>query len=165
MRAVLSRTHLATNPQDFLLPIFEAVSNAMHGIEAKFGEHDAGRKGEIRIHFSKPNDPNHLKITVTDNGVGLNDENYKSFKVLFSGFKLKAHGRGFGRFIAFKVFARAVYWSRFAFSDKQSLRSFRFDVAQDKEFSFLDDEPTFEHTGVSVVYDQPLTTWHDLIRE
>lgn len=165
MQAVLSRTHLSNSLQDFLLPVFEAVSNAMHGIEAKFGENEAARRGDIRIHFNRPNEPGHFKITVTDNGVGLNDENFKSFKTPFSGFKLKAHGRGFGRFMAFKVFARAVYWSRFEFFDAQTLRSFRFDIALDREFVFLTEEPSFSHTGVSVVYDQPLSNWHDLIRE
>jgi hypothetical protein len=46
MQAVLSRTHLSLTLHDFLLPVFEAVSNAMHGIEAKYGEKDAGERGK-----------------------------------------------------------------------------------------------------------------------
>ena len=38
MGAVLSRTHLQVNVHGFLLPIFEAISNAMHGVEERFGE-------------------------------------------------------------------------------------------------------------------------------
>lgn len=114
MQAVISRTHLALNLHDFLLPTFEAVSNAMHAIEALHGQ-DATQAGRIHIRFFNPNDPSKLKITVTDNGIGLNDENYKSFKTPYSGFKLKQHGRGFGRFVSFKVFARTVYRSRYSF--------------------------------------------------
>src|SRR6202521_701916 len=165
MQAVLSRTHLAQDLHHFLLPTFEAVSNAMHAIEAQYGEEEAGQQGQIRIHFINPKDPTKLKITVTDNGIGLNDANYKSFKTPFSGFKLKQHGRGFGRFIAFKVFSRIVYRSRYAFFTNRKSRSFQFDISRDKEFAYLGGAPEFDHTGLCVEYDQPLLLWHDLIRE
>lgn len=165
MQAVLSRTHLSITLHDFLLPVFEAVSNAMHGIEAKHGEKDASQLGRISISFDHPNDPKKLRITVTDNGIGLNDENYKSFKTPFSGYKLNTHGRGFGRFIAFKVFGRSLYFSRYEFFKDQKRRSFQFDLMRDKEFVILDEEPEFTGTGVGVIYDQPLPPWSDLIRE
>jgi sensor histidine kinase regulating citrate/malate metabolism len=114
MQAVLSRTHLANNLHGFLLPIFESISNAMDGIESRFGE-AAANKGEIKIKFSKPNDPNKILISVLDNGVGLTEDNYNSFRTPFSGYKLKLKGRGFGRFIAFKVFNRVLYSSRHKF--------------------------------------------------
>lgn len=125
MRAVLSRTHLALDLHHFLLPTFEAVSNAMHGIEEKFG-HEANQHGKIHIHFIHPNNPKKLKITVTDNGIGLNDDEYKSFRTPFSGHKLSKHGRGFGRFIAFKVFARTIYRSRYVFF--QTTKTARFNL-------------------------------------
>jgi hypothetical protein len=165
MQAVLSRTHLSLTLHDFLLPVFEAVSNAMHGIEAKYGEETASNVGRISITFLNPNDPHKLKISITDNGIGLNDENYKSFKTPFSGYKLKAHGRGFGRFMAFKVFARSIYLSRYEFFAEERIRSFQFDLLREKEFIFLEGTPSFAKTGVCVVYDQLLTPWHDLIRE
>jgi hypothetical protein len=165
MQAVLSRTHLSLTLHDFLLPVFEAVSNAMHGIEAKYGEDAAKNVGQISIKFLNPNDPHKLKISITDNGIGLNDENYQSFKTPFSGYKLKAHGRGFGRFMAFKVFGRSVYLSRYEFFAAEHIRSFQFDLHRDKEFIFLEDTPAFSETGVCVVYDQLMTSWHDLIRE
>ena len=164
MQAVLSRTHLAHDLHHFLLPTFEAVQNAMQGIEALYGE-DANQRGHIDIHFFRSNDPAQLKITITDNGIGLNDENYKSFKTPFSGYKLKQHGRGFGRFIAFKVFSRTVYRSRYTFFTDSKSRSFQFDITRDKELAFIDVPLGFDHTGVRVEYDQPLIPWHDLIRE
>lgn len=163
IKAVLERTHVSLTLHDFLLPTFEAVSNAMHSIEAKFGE-DSRRFGQVRILFTEPNNPLKLKISVSDNGIGLDEDNYRSFKTPFSGHKLKQHGRGFGRFIAFKVFARAVYWSRYAFFDQVIPRSFEFNVSREKEFSFLTTEPSFQETGVTVEYDQPLFPWHDLVR-
>jgi hypothetical protein len=163
MNAVLSRTHLQTNTHGFLLPIFEAISNAMHGVEEHFGD-QAQALGAIQVRFKQWTNPNKIVISVSDNGVGLTDDNYTSFKTPFSGHKLKQKGRGFGRFIAFKVFSRIVYHSRYAFFGKENLRSFRFDIGQDAEFLLLKDKPTFSGAGLSVVYDQPLTNWHDLIR-
>jgi hypothetical protein len=165
MKAVLSRTHLSLTRHDFLLPVFEAVSNAMHGIEARFGEKEASERGKITIKFENPNDPLRFKIAITDNGVGLNDDNYKSFKTPFSGYKLKAHGRGFGRFMAFKVFGRSIYFSRYEFFADRLTRSFQFDILRDKEFLLLEETPAFDETGVCVVYDHLLTPWHDLLRE
>jgi hypothetical protein len=136
----------------------------MHAIETCHGN-DAGQVGRVHVRFFNPNDPSKLKITVTDNGIGLNDENYKSFKTPFSGLKLKQHGRGFGRFISFKVFARTVYRSRYSFFTENKLRSFDFNVFRGKEFNYLDSPPEFQHTGLCVEYDQPLTQWHSLIRD
>jgi hypothetical protein len=137
----------------------------MHGIEAKYGEEKASSLGKIIIKFEHPNDPLKLKITISDNGVGLSDENYSSFKTPFSGYKLKAHGRGFGRFMAFKVFGRSVYLSRYEFFTDKQTRSFQFDILQKREFVFLDEAPAFDDTGVAVVYDQLLSPWHELVRE
>lgn len=163
MAAVLSRTHLSQNTHGFLLPIFEAISNSMHGIEARFGS-SASTNGLIEIHLSDLNDPTKLSIKIKDNGIGLTDENFKSFRIPFSGFKLKQKGRGFGRFIAFKVFSKILYYSRYEFFSDQGVRSFKFDVNNDKEFIFINKEPEFEGAGVCVEYAHPLLNWHELIR-
>jgi hypothetical protein len=56
MNAVLSRTHLQTNTHGFLLPIFEAISNAMHGVEEHFGD-QAQARGVIHVHFKEWTNP------------------------------------------------------------------------------------------------------------
>jgi hypothetical protein len=166
MKAVLSRTHVANDLHGFLLPVFEAISNAMDGIQSRFKDTaTAQQNGEISIKILNANDPTKFLVSVTDNGVGLNDDNYKAFKTPFSGYKLKQKGRGFGRFIAFKVFARIRYFSRHKFFDDENVRMFRFDINQDQEFAYFDEQPSFNGEGLCVEYDQPLTMWHDLIRE
>ena len=164
MRAVLSRTHLTHDLHGLLLPIFEAISNAMDSIQSRFGD-DAKEKGAIQIHFSNPNDPKEFLVSITDNGVGLTDENYISFKTPFTGHKLSAKGRGFGRFIAFKVFARILYSSRYELASDKLVRAFRFDINQKNEFIFFDAEPDFTDLGMSVDYNEPLPEWHELISE
>ena len=135
----------------------------MDGIHARFGE-DAKTKGEIQIRFSDANDPASILVSVTDNGVGLNDDNYRSFKTPFSGYKLSEKGRGFGRFIAFKVFQRILYSSRYEATSKGQSRAFRFDINQAEEFILFDGEPDFANIGLRVEYNEPLGEWHELIR-
>lgn len=163
MQAVLSRTHIGNDLHAFLLPTLEAVSNALHGIEARFGE-TANLDGKVEIVITDANDPSKIMVSITDNGVGLNDENYRSFKTPFSGHKLKARGRGFGRFIAFKVFSRILYSTRYELLGQPSTRTFRFDITKDQELIFFDGDPDFDHVGMRVDYNAPLTPWHELIR-
>jgi hypothetical protein len=164
MKAVLSRTHLQISLHGFLLPIMEAISNSMHSIEEAFIDRvNAERAGVISVNFKDWTNPNKIFISVSDNGAGLNEDNYKSFRTPFSGHKLSQKGRGFGRFIAFKVFARIVYYSRFSFFGQSDIRSFRFDIHQDEEFTMLVGDPEFDGAGLTVTYNQPLTNWHDLI--
>ena len=162
MVAVLQRTHVSKDLHGFLLPTLEAVSNAMHGIEERFGD-DARKLGMINIAMSSINDPQRVMISITDNGIGLDDGNYGSFKTPFSGHKLQQNGRGFGRFIAFKVFSRILYSSRYEAVPAPDKRTFRFDINQKNELIFHDGEPDFSHLGLRVDYDEPRPEWHELI--
>jgi len=45
------------------------------------------------------------------------------------------------------------------------VRAFRFDVTQEQELTFRQTEPTFTGPGLCVDYDQPLTSWYELIRQ
>ena len=162
MAAVLSRTHVSKDLHGFLLPTLEAVSNAMHGIEARFGD-DAREQGTIEISMSSINDPQQMMISISDNGIGLDDGNYRSFKTPFSGHKLQQNGRGFGRFIAFKVFSRILYSSRFEALPTPDKRTFRFDIYQTNELIYHDGEPDFGHLGLRVDYNEPRPEWHELI--
>lgn len=164
MQAVLARTHIGRDLQSFLLPVLEAVSNAMHSIEERYNKNSA-RDGRIDIIFRNPNDPTKVFISVKDNGIGMNDENYKSFKTPFSGYKLKMKGRGFGRFISFKVFSKINYFSCYEFMKLLSFRCFHFDIRLAEEFVLLTEKPNFDHIGLCVTYERPLLQWNDLIRE
>lgn len=162
MPAVLERTNLSVNVQGFLLPAFEALSNSMDAIEQRFGD-QLSRKGVILIKFSNLNDPSKVLISITDNGIGLNDENYRSFRTPFSGYKLSKRGRGFGRFIAFKVFSRIHYSTRYDRDDIPTTKTFRFDISRAEEIIFHDGAPDFDGLGLCVELDEPLDNWRELI--
>ncbi len=94
----------------------------------------------------------------------MNDENYKSFRTPFSGYKLRKRGRGFGRFIAFKVFSRIHYSTRFETVDAEaSKKTFRFNISRDEEIIFFDGEPDFQDLGLCVEFDEPLAGWAPLV--
>lgn len=163
MVAVLERTHVSKDLHGFLLPTLEAVSNAMHGIEARFPD-TARQDGKVEISIAHANDPERIMISITDNGIGLDEQNYTWFKTPFSGHKLKQNGRGFGRFIAFKVFGRVLYSSRYEAIPSPAKRTFRFDITKKDELIFDDGEPDFKHLGLRVDYDEPLAEWSELIK-
>lgn len=164
MPAVIERTHISDDLHGLLLPLFEAISNAIHGIEQRFTESSA-TSGSIRIKFRNHDSPEKLLISICDNGAGLDDKNYSSFLTPFSGLKLSKKGRGFGRFIAFKVFNRILYSSNYESQIGPSSRTFRFNIYDDRELIYFDGEPDFVGCGVCVEFDELKEDWHALVSE
>lgn len=163
MPAVVERTHVSHDLRGFLLPVFEALSNCLHSIESRFGE-DNMRAGKVEIVFDNPNSENIL-ISIEDNGIGLDERNFESFLTPFSGLKLEKRGRGFGRFIAFKVFDRIHYQSRDDNGSTLRTRTFRFNIYDEREIIFFEGEPDFQGTGVKVEFDEPKPEWRQVIEE
>ena len=100
-------------PSKGLMPLFEAISNSIHAIEEAGRAPDESRI-RIEIKRSAPRlslDPD-AKLgqgdidgfTVTDNGIGFNDVNFKSFRTLDSEHKVDKGGRGVGRLLWLKAF-------------------------------------------------------------
>ncbi|MXO71390.1 ATP-binding protein [Alteraurantiacibacter buctensis] len=86
-----------------LYSIYEAVSNSLHSIEDRFGS-EAAKKGWIHVSIATDNDGDVDKISITDNGIGFNEENLESFETSDSRHKYVRGGKGVGRFIWIKTF-------------------------------------------------------------
>lgn len=54
-----------------------------------------------------------FSASIIDNGIGLDEVNYEKFKTPFTNHRLKKGGKGFGRFVGFKVFDRISYHSNY----------------------------------------------------
>ena len=116
--------------KDFLVPLFEAVSNSIQSIESAHGH------GSITIELlrqarqlttSDPDrDPPITGFVVTDNGVGFDDKNTDSFCEADSLFKENLGGKGVGRFSWLKFFEKATIESVFANGSKKFKRNFTF---------------------------------------
>lgn len=92
--------------QGFLFPMYEAISNAIHSIEDRWGD-DLEEIGRLDVAF----DDQAREVTVTDNGSGFDDANLSAFLTPLTGNKYERGGKGFGRFMAFKVYSRVYYSS------------------------------------------------------
>ncbi|RYE95134.1 MAG: HAMP domain-containing histidine kinase, partial [Oxalobacteraceae bacterium] len=83
------------------------MSNALHSIEERWKD-DAEENGQIEIEISFPDQ----SITIADNGTGFDQKNLDAFLTPLTGNKFERGGKGFGRFIAFKLFDKVFYSSR-----------------------------------------------------
>lgn len=122
-----------------LFPLFEAVVNSIHAIE------DAGlkSKGTISVEIlrntqgklgfdakdKKPGPESSEDIIgfkITDNGIGFDDDNMKSFNTLDSDFKANRGCRGVGRLMWLKAFKRVIVTSIYKESNALKSREFIF---------------------------------------
>lgn len=106
LAAEVKRAALPDGLHGFLFPTYEAISNALHSIEDRW-DSDLEEKGCLDIAF----DDQAREVTVTDNGSGLDDTNLSAFLTPLTGNKYERGGKGFGRFMAFKVYNRVFYSS------------------------------------------------------
>ena len=123
-----------------LLPVFESISNAIHAIE------DAGlamTRGSITLEvirssqasFDYEQEPESrvsapiVGFKIVDNGIGFNEDNMKSFLTLDSQYKAPRGGRGVGRLLWLKAFARARIRTTFLENgETPKLREFTFSL-------------------------------------
>lgn len=132
IKGLVDRIELSKNKA--LLPLFEAISNAIDAIE----EHGDGIVNHsIRIRLIPSSDlatqarDDTLLVDgfdIIDDGVGFNDDNLASFQEAHTLSKAKAGGRGIGRFTFLKVFSSVHIRSVFKRCDKSMLREFDFNI-------------------------------------
>ena len=97
-----------------LMPLFEALVNSIQAIEDRFqGKYDEGKirviikraaQQELDFKDGTRREPKILGFQVLDNGIGFNDENLASFKLMASKQKAARGGKGIGRFTWLKAF-------------------------------------------------------------
>ncbi|HCN51827.1 MAG TPA: ATP-binding protein [Chryseobacterium sp.] len=121
-----------------LFPVFEAVVNSIHSID-ELKKEDPNYHGKIAIKVIRSEQtsvfsdvkPEINGFEIVDNGIGFNEDNFKSFKTLDSDFKIDLGGRGIGRLLWLKAFESAKIKS--VFEDKGELyeRAFHFNIQND----------------------------------
>ena len=113
-----------------LNPLFEAVSNSIHAIEARFPEKPAEHGRIVITVIRRDGEDGHqgsvIGFTVRDNGIGLNPDNMGSFCTSDSLFKRKKGGKGIGRLLWLKAFDECVIESIFGSPDGLFRRTFTF---------------------------------------
>jgi hypothetical protein len=120
-----------------MMPLFEAISNAIDAIE----EHrDGFPKHSIRIRLIAARDLAHQGgdevlvldgFDISDDGVGFDDGNLASFQEAHTLSKVKVGGKGVGRFTFLKVFSNVHIRSVFQRHGETLLREFDFSIADE----------------------------------
>lgn len=127
-----------------LMPLFELISNSIHSIEeATKQQLVKDNEGKIVIECIRNGAEDILKdmqnvdsfqihsFKVTDNGIGLNDDNLKAFVEADTDHKIDIGGKGVGRFVCLKAF-KELNVSSFYIHDKVS-NSIQFNFKATKE--------------------------------
>ncbi len=132
--------NIKVSRKDALLPLFEAVVNSIQSIEEKSNKEE----NTIRIEIIRDQDQQILDtkelnalqpvkdIIVEDTGVGFNDENFNSFKLADSTYKVSKGGKGNGRFIWLKTFDEVAVTSSYV-ADNGEFLTRDFDFILDQE--------------------------------
>lgn len=122
---------------EYLFPLFEGIINSIQAIHAK-GE----QNGKIEIYIERNKDVqldfNGSKdklapienITIIDNGIGFDEENYHSFNTAYSDYKYRTYKlgcKGIGRFLALVVFNNVHIESTFSSKEDKKLYKRVFD--------------------------------------
>jgi hypothetical protein len=138
-----------------MIPLYEAISNAIDAIDEMGLKAEAGK---VDIHLVRKHDlasgSNDIQpidgFTITDNGIGFTQDHITSFKEAYTTKKLKAGGKGVGRFTFLKVFDEVSVSSVFHDGSGKKKRTFSFSVENEVFAEDLSDVASTEATGTTV---------------
>lgn len=112
-----------------LQPLFEAVSNAVHSTQAKFGD-KVGERGKVTVSIEISPKKESISASVEDNGIGLNQSNWNAFTTTDTDNKISIGGKGVGRLLWLDCFEDIRVESTFADAGGSlKRRSFKFVLA------------------------------------
>jgi hypothetical protein len=137
----VERLPLRPSADNSLMPLFEAVHNALHAVDDLYLK-EASAKGRIKVTvLRKDFAVEKSEVTgfiVEDNGIGLDDANYASFLKPDSRHKARRGGKGIGRLGWLKVFSTIEIDSTYAGADSPVNRSFNFRLSEDEQIITCD---------------------------
>lgn len=127
-----------------LLPLFELISNSIHSIEESIAKNILKpTEGKIVIDCIRNGSPETLQqladidiypihsFIVSDNGIGLDEENLRAFIEADTDHKIDIGGKGVGRFVCLKAFRELNITSYY--KEKSETKSVKFDFKPTKE--------------------------------
>lgn len=130
----IQRLPKPNNVAGALQPLFEAISNAIHSTQARFGQ-EVAKRGRIIVTVNTNRQKDDIWATVEDNGVGLNEENWDAFTTTDTDHKILIGGKGVGRLMWLDCFERISVSSVFENGEGQrQRRTFNFQLANDNQF-------------------------------
>lgn len=118
-----------------LIPLFEAVVNSLQAIEERKKLNNFDGEISIKIEREKTISDDIVgrieNITIIDNGIGFNEDNFNSFLESDSDYKSEIGGKGVGRFSWLKAFKKVKIDSCFLNAGNYYRRIFDFTLEDD----------------------------------
>jgi hypothetical protein len=124
---------------DALQPTFEAISNCIHAIYARWGDH-APARGLVEVYVGLEKDKSKIWLTVEDNGIGLDEENFEAFLTTDTDHKITFGGKGVGRLLWLDCFGSIEIRSNYDSASGMRQRKFQFQLSNDEQVVDLTDE-------------------------
>jgi hypothetical protein len=145
MRAVSLRPNLVKrierlpkpgNVSAAMQPLFEAISNAIHSTQAKFGNTAADR-GRVEVTVNTNRRKDEIWATVEDNGLGLDNKNWEAFTTTDTDNKIDIGGKGVGRLLWLDCFQDIEISSVYDSLGQRERRKFHFVLALEDQIQGL----------------------------
>jgi hypothetical protein len=121
----IERLPKPSNVAGAMQPLFEAISNAIHSTQARFGD-EVSTRGRVTVTVSTNREKKGVWATVEDNGIGLDKKNWEAFTTTDTDNKIKLGGKGVGRLLWLDCFENISISSTFQDGDEIKKRDFRF---------------------------------------
>ena len=138
------RLPLPATERSALLPLFEAIHNGLHAIEHRH-KGWSKRRGKLTVEIHRDrDDPSIITgYAVTDNGIGITNENFAAFLTPDSQHKIKRGGKGVGRLYWLRVFEKIRIESNYeSVNRKTKHRRFDFILANSDQVRNLKTTPS-----------------------
>ncbi len=133
----IDRLPKPANLASAMQPLFEAISNAIHSTQAKFGN-DVTRQGRVEVTVNTDRKKEDVWATVEDNGSGLNEQNWDAFTTTDTDNKIQMGGKGVGRLLWLDCFHETKINSVFDCQEGRKRRTFRFILACEDQVQDLE---------------------------
>lgn len=128
----IERLPKPTNVAGAMQPLFEAISNAIHSTQARFGE-AVSTKGRVTVTVTTNREKEGVWATVEDNGIGLDEKNWEAFTTTDTDNKIKIDGKGVGRLLWLDCFENISIVSTFHDGSAIKKREFQFVLLLDDQ--------------------------------
>lgn len=128
----IERLPKPTSATTALQPLFEAVSNAIHSTQAKFGD-AVSKSGRVDVNIVIDRKKEGVTVTVEDNGLGLDAQNFDAFQTTDTDNKIAYGGKGVGRLLWLDCFESIHVESVFKDGGKLKRRKFDFVLSLDDQ--------------------------------
>lgn len=136
-------------------PLFEAISNAIHSTQSRFGD-DVVNSGKIIVTVTTGRKQAHVTAAIEDNGTGLDKSNYEAFITTDTPNKIKIGGKGVGRLMWLDCFENIHVESNFYDGEVLKQRSFDFRLSKSDQIQNLSVAPASSlsrNSGVVIKFD------------